>query len=99
MNVSNPLHFALVVAVCRYPGGFTELKGPLNDAKEFVDWLASLGSSVVIEFPTREDPMVQKLLSAKREGLHPDYERGSFERCLDEAFDVQMAMAGAQGGR
>jgi hypothetical protein len=59
--------------------------------KEFVDWLAWLGTSVVIEFPTREDPMVQKLLAPKREGLHPDYELGFFERCLNEAFDVQRS--------
>jgi hypothetical protein len=45
----------------------------------------------VIEFPTREDPMVKKLLAPKREGLHPDYERGFFERCLAEAFDVERS--------
>ena len=49
---------------------------------EFIDWLASLGTSLVIEFPTREDPMVKKLLGPKREGLHPDYERENFERVL-----------------
>jgi SAM-dependent methyltransferase len=59
--------------------------------REVVDYLASLGSSLVIEFPTREDPMVQKLLAPKREGLHPDYERGFFERCLAEAFDVERS--------
>ena len=57
--------------------------------KEFVDWLASLGTSLVIEFPTREDPMVKKLLGPKRDGLHPDYERESFERVLSDAFDVE----------
>jgi len=57
--------------------------------REFVDWLAGLGTSLVIEFPTREDPMVQKLLGPKREGLHPDYERESFERVLAELFDVE----------
>ena len=56
---------------------------------EFVDWLAGLGASLVIEFPTREDPMVQKLLAPKRDGLHLDYERESFERVLSEAFDVE----------
>jgi hypothetical protein len=56
---------------------------------EFVDWLASLESSLVVEFPTREDPMVKKLLGPKREGLHPDYERENFERELTEAFDVE----------
>ena len=59
--------------------------------KELVDWLASLGSALVIEFPTREDPMVQKLLAPKREGLHPDYEIDFFERCLGEAFDVERS--------
>ena len=44
--------------------------------KEFIDWLASLGRALVIEFPTREDPMVKKLLAPKRDGLHPDYELG-----------------------
>jgi SAM-dependent methyltransferase len=59
--------------------------------KEFIDWLASLGSALVIEFPTREDPMVKKLLAPKREGLHPDYELEFFERTLDEAFEVERS--------
>ena len=52
--------------------------------QEFVGWLASLGTSLVIEFPTREDVMVRTLLGPKREGLHPDYERVNFERILAE---------------
>jgi 2-polyprenyl-3-methyl-5-hydroxy-6-metoxy-1,4-benzoquinol methylase len=59
--------------------------------KEFVDWLASLGCALVIEFPTREDPMVQQLLAPKRDGLHPDYELGFFERCLGEAFEIERS--------
>jgi SAM-dependent methyltransferase len=59
--------------------------------REFIDWLASLGSELVIEFPTREDPMVKKLLAPKREGLHPDYELGFFERCLNDAFEVERS--------
>ena len=59
--------------------------------REFVDWLASLGSALVIEFPTREDPMVQKLLAGKRDGLHPDYELDYFERVLGEAFEVERS--------
>ena len=58
---------------------------------EFVDWLASLRCSLVIEFPTREDPMVKKLLAPKREGLHPDYELENFERVLSDAFDVERS--------
>jgi hypothetical protein len=59
--------------------------------RELVDWFASLGSALVVEFPTREDPMVRKLLAPKREGLHPDYELEFFERCLGEAFDVERS--------
>ena len=59
--------------------------------KEFVDWLASLGSELVIEFPTLEDPMVKKLLAPKRDGLHPDYELSFFERCLGDAFVIERS--------
>jgi hypothetical protein len=59
--------------------------------REFLSWLASLGSALVIEFPTREDPMVKKLLAPKREGLHPDYELEFFERALGEMFDVERS--------
>jgi hypothetical protein len=57
--------------------------------RELVDWLASLDCALVVEFPTREDPMVKKLLAPKREGLHPDYELTYFERCLGQAFEVE----------
>jgi hypothetical protein len=59
--------------------------------KDVVDWLAGLGSALVVEFPTREDPMVKKLLAPKREGLHPDYELSHFERCLAEAFTIDRS--------
>ena len=57
--------------------------------REFLDLLRSLGTSVVIEFPTRDDTMVQRLLAAKREGMHGDYDREPFERELRDAFDVE----------
>jgi hypothetical protein len=56
--------------------------------REVVDWLGSLGRALVVEFPTREDPMVKKLLAGKRDGLHADYDREVFERRLHDAFDV-----------
>jgi hypothetical protein len=40
--------------------------------KEFIDWRAGLGTSLGTDFPTREDPMVEKLVALKREGLPPD---------------------------
>jgi SAM-dependent methyltransferase len=53
-----------------------------------VDWLGDLGAALVIEFPTREDPMVTRLLSRKREGAHPDYELEGFEELLARRFAV-----------
>ena len=47
--------------------------------REVVRWLRALDSEVVIEFPDRGDPMVQRLLGAKRDEAHPDYTRTSFE--------------------
>lgn len=52
---------------------------PVSD---FVGWLASLRARVVVEFPSREDPMVERLLAAKREDAHPDYAQPAFEEAL-----------------
>jgi hypothetical protein len=57
--------------------------------REFLDWLHSLDAAVVIEFPDRDDPMVQRLLSGKVEKANPDYERETFERALGERFEVE----------
>ena len=56
---------------------------------EIVSWLAELRSPLVVEFPTPEDPMVQRLLAGKREKAHGDYTREEFERRLTEAFELQ----------
>ena len=55
---------------------------------EFLDWLRSLDGALVIEFPDREDPMVQRLLSGKNETANPDYDRERFERALGERFEI-----------
>jgi hypothetical protein len=60
--------------------------------REFLDWLRSLGAALVIEFPDRADPMVQRLLSGKREGSNPDYEKASFERALEQRFAVDRTV-------
>ena len=67
--------------------------------REFLDWLRSLETSLVIEFPTPDDPMVQRLLAAKRPGTHGDYEQESFERALAEAFDVERSETLSSGTR
>ena len=56
---------------------------------EVVDWLASLGGVLVVEFADREDPMVKRLLARKRDDAHPDYRREEFERALAERFEVE----------
>jgi hypothetical protein len=58
---------------------------PIDDV---VDWLASLGGTHVVEFPLREDKMVQTLLGAKRDEGHPDYDLAHFERCLSGRFEI-----------
>ncbi len=57
----------------------------------FLSWLHELGTEVVIEFPTREDPRVAALLARKRAGAHPDYDRAPFERALEERFEIRRS--------
>lgn len=57
---------------------------PVN---EFVGWLRHLGASLVIEFVTKADPMVQTLLRNKPD-QYEDYQQDYFEKCLGEAYEV-----------
>lgn len=66
---------------------------------DFLDWLHGLGGSHVIEFPARDDPLVQRLLARKPRGDHADYEPEWFERCLSERFDVAQTEALSSGTR
>lgn len=54
----------------------------------FLDWLAELRTSLVIEFVSREDEMVQALL-ANREDQYPEYYPDSFRALLAERFDIE----------
>lgn len=54
---------------------------------EFVDWLADLGGEVVIEFPSKTDPLVRQLLSAKAD-QYDDYSLESLRACLEERFTI-----------
>jgi hypothetical protein len=56
---------------------------------EILDWLRSLDRAVVLEFPTREDPKVQGLLSGKGQGSNGGYELETFERLLGEPFSIR----------
>lgn len=57
--------------------------------REFIDWLASLGTDLIIEFVLKEDPMVKRLLRNKTDN-YTDYDQGYFEYCLAEAFDIEL---------
>lgn len=58
---------------------------PLSD---FLDWLAELGTALVIEFVGREDEMV-KILLANRKDQYSDYRPEIFRELLSARFDVK----------
>ncbi len=66
---------------------------------ELVDWLAGLEGALVIEFVDREDEMTQRLLAAKRDGLHADYDRATFERLFRARFEIDRSEELAGGRR
>jgi SAM-dependent methyltransferase len=66
---------------------------------ELLDWFASLGGALVVEFVGPDDDMTQRLLAPKRAGLHGDYNRDAFERLLRERFDVARTEELAEGRR
>ena len=67
--------------------------------RDFVEWLGTLSSALVIEFPTPEDRQVQRLLARKQPGDHADYRRVWFEECLSARFDVTRVEELAAGTR
>ncbi len=67
---------------------------PLAD---FIDWLAGLGTAVVIEFVGREDEMVQILL-ANREDQYDDYQPEIFRQLLAARFEIK-AEQDLKGGK
>lgn len=54
---------------------------------EFIGWLASFKSSIIIEYVTKDDPMVKKLLQNK-EDIYTDYNLNHFEQCLSRSFKI-----------
>lgn len=59
---------------------------------QFVDWLASMGTDIVIEMVTKEDAMVKKLLLNK-DDIYNDYETEFLEACLEKHFVIEERMA------
>ncbi len=56
---------------------------------EVVDWMASFGSRIVVEFVHTDDVQTQRLLANKPEGMFADYHVKEFERLLHERFTVE----------
>ncbi len=66
--------------------------------RDFVGWLAGLGTSLVIEFVSREDEMVQTLL-ANKDDQYGDYTQANFEACLAaENYQVRTSRS-LKGGK
>ena len=57
--------------------------------REFIKWLAGLGTDLVIEYVTKDDPMVKGLLRNKKDN-YTDYEQDYFEKCLSLSFNVDQ---------
>ena len=64
-----------------------------------IDMLADLTPELVIEMPHADDPMVRKLLTNKRDGIHDDFNLDEFERLLTQRFTVKSKMLLAGGTR
>jgi ribosomal protein L11 methylase PrmA len=56
---------------------------------EFLEWVKDLGSTLLIEFPKRTDPMVRALLANKQEGANLDYDLDNFELELGRRFNIE----------
>jgi hypothetical protein len=67
--------------------------------REVVGWLRSHDCEVVVEFPHRDDPMVQRLLSAKRDDSHPDYSRETFHALVGASFRIAETLELPSGTR
>ena len=65
---------------------------------EIVDWLAGLGARLVIEFVTREDPMVMRLLQQST-AIHNDYDPAIFEAALTRRYIIERRTALPSGTR
>lgn len=65
---------------------------------EVVEWLHGLGARLVIEFVTKDDPMVKRLLMQTTQ-QHEDYEVASFEAELGRRYTIERRAAVPSGTR
>lgn len=65
-----------------------------------VEWLASFGAPVVVEFVSPDDDMVATLTANKLESeLHPGRTQGEFESTLGKHFAIEATRALGEGSR
>jgi len=57
--------------------------------EEIVAWLRDFDAEVVVELPLRSDPMVQRLLRAKKDRTFERYDQSVFEAALERCFDTR----------
>lgn len=65
---------------------------------ELIDWLAGLGTNLIIEFVSKADPMAQALLRNKPD-IFTDYEPAAFEQRLMQKFRIERRESLASGTR
>ena len=64
-----------------------------------LDMFRDLTAELIIEMPHADDPMVRKLLTNKRDGIHDDFTLEEYERLLNERFTVKSKMLLSSGTR
>jgi hypothetical protein len=67
--------------------------------EEVAAWLHDFGAEVVVEFPTRDDPMVKRLLQAKKDRSFERYDQAIFEAALADRFDTRARIELPSGTR
>jgi hypothetical protein len=66
---------------------------------QIVDWMASFGARIVVEFVHTDDVQTKRLLANKPEGLFPDYRVDVFEKLLAERFTIEKQESLPSGTR
>lgn len=66
--------------------------------RDFIDWLGGLKSHLIIEFVTKDDPMVKTLLMNKAD-QYDDYNQAYFEKCLRHWYHIEKQETSRSGTR
>jgi hypothetical protein len=56
--------------------------------RDFIEWLSEQCNALIIEYVSKDDPMVKRLLLNKRDN-YEDYEQEFFEKTLAEHFEIE----------